>query len=259
MLAKCRRLTSGSGSGARKRDDQPSRSSRADQEVADGARDHVSLPFGGGDPHRPHRDISRYASAPALALEQPDHTERGVRRRNRGQPIASPERVVANEADSGDPGTRGDVRVQRKMRLPAVRRGCNAGLHRPDVVRVRAVRGSCADRRGDLRRDNERCRHNGHGYATEDSSVPVSPGRRRVSATHQHDPPAYIGPGPGSCAVFAPRLRRNRANARPPWLTLSCSVQPHSAHVTAGVSSAWPSPTRSSRGRGRRSRACRRR
>jgi hypothetical protein len=38
--------------------------------------------------------------------------------------------------------------------------------------------------------------------------------------------------------VLAPRLRRKRANARPPGLTLSCSVQPHSAQVTEGVSSA---------------------
>src|SRR5881398_3279699 len=61
-------------------------------------------------------------------------------------------------------------------------------------------------------------------------------------AAHQHDPPAYIGPGPGSCWVFAPRLRRKRANARPPGLTLSISVQPHSAQVMDGVSSPFAHP-----------------
>jgi hypothetical protein len=64
----------------------------------------------------------------------------------------------------------------------------------------------------------------------------------RASRRHQHDPPAYIGPGPGSCSVVAPKLRRKRANARPPGLTLSCSVQPHSFHVTAGVLSALAHP-----------------
>jgi hypothetical protein len=50
--------------------------------------------------------------------------------------------------------------------------------------------------------------------------------------------PAHVHrPCPGFCSVGAPRLRRKRANARPPGLTLSCSRQPHCAHVTAGVSS----------------------
>ena len=42
--------------------------------------------------------------------------------------------------------------------------------------------------------------------------------------------------------MLAPRLRKKRANARPPGLTLSSSVHPHAAHVTEGMSSALARP-----------------
>ena len=135
---------------------------------------------------------------------------------------------------------KGRALTSRSRSSTSARWRAKLGRSRPRW-RLRAPRGQSragAKRQGDRRpayeaerRDRERrapsARPPARGAGHE------SPLSRPLVAPHQHDPPAYIGPGPGSCSVLAPRLRRNRANARPPGLTLSCSVQPHSAHVTA--------------------------
>ena len=176
-------------------------------------------PSAEGDPHRAasrHQSPAQRSCARARAAGS--HRECGVFRRDRGQPIASPERVVANEPDGGDPGTRGYVRGSTGERwgLPAVGRGCCVGLHRSGVVHVR--RGARAvlqaESRSDVRRDHQRRRDHRHHHAAHERFRPlVAGGTIAGSVCDRSARSAGVHrAGPGSCSVLAPRLRRNLAN-----------------------------------------------
>jgi hypothetical protein len=230
---------------ARQRDNKPSRSSLADQEVPRCARDRERSRARSNDPHRLWRFGGIRCGKWSTPRERPENSRRRVPRRDRRQSSGAPERVVAHEREGGSARPGWDDRITGEIRLPAVRRGRDTHTGRCGVHRSAAIRAPRAERGCDLGRHHDRQGERYHGEAPGQRRAARPPPHRkpmRAPSARQHDPPAYIGPGPGSCSVFAPRLRRKRANARPPGLTLSCSVHPHSVQVTDGVSSAFAHP-----------------
>lgn len=186
----------------------------------------------GGQADRSCDIPARAKAMPSGPREQPDDALCGVVRGKPCKLARLPRCVVADEPDGGDPRCVRSDRILRRLRFSSVRRGGFMGGDCSGMRSVMCERPCGAECRQPLGGDDESRRDHCERHPG-DSKYPHP---LAMVSSRQHDPPAYIGPGPGFCNVFAPRLRRKRANARPPGLTLSCSQQRHWAHVTAGVS-----------------------